>query len=136
MSLNELTKAINIKWEKNDLGFSIPINNISKYLFELEIEGLNGSKKIRILEENKCCYLIDIDDKIKLCDIHKFNLNLSIIPDLLYYNISDMVNHTLSSSISQTEYIYIEFTTSINGYIICKCYYKGEDLNKIFITPQ
>jgi hypothetical protein len=133
MSLNEFSQSIKISM--SNLGFSNPANHISKYFFNLVLKGKFGEKKFKIIENTKYSYLIDIDDNIKFNEIENFNLNLSIIPELCNYNLSDKINHNLTSFISQSEHIYIEFTSSLNGYAICKCFYKGEDLNKIFISP-
>lgn len=133
MSLNEFSQSIKISM--SNLGFSNPTNNISKYFFNLVLKGNFGKKKFKTIENIKFCYLIDIDDRIKFNEIESFNLKLSIIPELNSFDLSDNINHNLTSFVSQSEYIYIEFTTSCNGYAICKCFYKGNDLNKIFISP-
>jgi len=138
VTLNNITNPIQIRYTKNQHGFSDPNNDSCRYLFELIINGESiGKKYFRNLEENKYCHMIKLSHKIKLCDIQNYKASISIHPSesLTCFEIEGQINQYESSSIQRSDNIYIEFTKNDMGYTMCSCFYTGLDQNKIFASP-
>jgi hypothetical protein len=138
ISLNNKSEPIPIKYVKNNYGFSDPNINPNKYLFELIIYGENiGMKYFRNLEDNKYSDIILSEHKIKLSNINTYKLSVSIYPtdNLLYYELEGEINKEETYTCKLQNNLYIEFSQNKEGYVLCSCFYKGTDANKIFATP-
>lgn len=138
VTLNNKSNPVQIKYTKNQHGFSDPNNDSCRYLFELIINGQNiGKKYFRNLEENKYCHMIKLSHKIKLSDIQNYKASISIHPSdsQSSFEIEGQINQYESSSIQRSDNIYIEFTKNDMGYTMCSCFYTGLDQNKIFASP-
>ena len=138
VTLNNITNPIQIRYTKNQHGFSDPNNDSCRYLFELIINGESiGKKYFRNLEENKYCHMIKLSHKIKLCDIQNYKASISVHPSesLNCFEIEGQINQYESSSVQRSDNIYIEFTKNDMGYTMCSCFYTGLDQNKIFASP-
>jgi hypothetical protein len=138
VTLNNKSNPVQIKYTKNQHGFSDPNNDSCRYLFELIINGqIIGKKYFRNLEENKYCHMIKLSHKIKLNDIQNYKASISIYPSDSHssFEIEGQINQYESSSIQRCDNIYIEFTKNDIGYTMCSCFYTGLDQNKIFASP-
>ena len=138
ITLNNITKPIQIKYIKNHVDFLNPNNNMSRYLFELLINGESiGKKYFRNLEQTKYSHLIKLNHKIKLADIHSYKVSVSIYPSdtFISYDLEGNINQDESSSTQRSDKLYIEFTKNDMGFAICSCFYMGLDKNKIFVSP-
>ena len=138
VTLNNKTQPIQIRYAKNQHGFSDPNNETCRYHFELIINGQDiGKKYFRNLEENKYSHIIRLTHKIKLCDIKSYKASISIHPSdsPLIYELEGQINQFESNSTQRNNNIYIEFTKNDMGYTMCSCFYTGLDQNKIFASP-
>jgi len=138
ITLNNSSQPIQINYAKNNHGFSDSNNDMSKYLFELIINGqIIGKKYFGNLEDTKYSHLIKTNHKIKLSSIESYKAFVSIYPSELplLYELEGTINQSESSSTQRSDNLYIEFTQNDNGYAVCSCFYTGLDYNKIFASP-
>ena len=113
------------------------IKNI-KYEYKLLLCGETlGILCIENETNSKYINLIEPSDKIKLNDIDNFSLNIELNSfDFSYEcNIDGIINKENQTSTFINDDIYVEFSSNQNGLTIASCCYKGNDKEKLFISP-
>ena len=138
VTINNMTKPVNIQYVKNNNGFSDSNFGSNKYIFELVIRGKNiGLLYFKNIENTKYSHLIKLKDMVKLADIDSYVATLSIYPsyDSINFELEGDINQYESNSTQRSSNMYIEFTKNDNGNAICNCFYIGADNMKVFASP-
>ena len=138
VTINNMSKPLNIRYAKNYNGFSDSNFGSNKYMFELIIRGKNiGVQYFKNIENTKYSHLIKLKDMVKLSDIESYIATLSIYPsdNMVNFELEGKINQSESNSTQRSQHMYIEFTQNDNGNALCSCFYVGADNMKIFASP-